>query len=240
MAHWPSSAGACAPFCACCPVRQAAGLPLNSNVRRHSPVMQYASFSIQILRPVCASLFGAPCILQALAHQGASQCKISSCRHCSAHVLRRSRVAGAVCTQSSSSRGLAKQSIGVAPIRPAFGASRSPFFGWLSAWRNSICTLVSRCRSPSHLVQAAGLAGAVLHVHSLWRSRAAAERSEAQFLFGSSQRFSYSRAMPPENSVPPNPSLKGRSNGMPPGLGHRVRWPILCGPGLASYRRPPP
>jgi hypothetical protein len=35
MSHWPSSAGACAPFCACCPVRHAVGLPLNSNVRRH-------------------------------------------------------------------------------------------------------------------------------------------------------------------------------------------------------------
>jgi hypothetical protein len=36
MAHWPASAGACAPFCACCPARHAAGLPLNSNVRRHA------------------------------------------------------------------------------------------------------------------------------------------------------------------------------------------------------------
>jgi hypothetical protein len=35
MAHWPSSAGPCGPFCACCPVRHAVGLPLNSNVRRH-------------------------------------------------------------------------------------------------------------------------------------------------------------------------------------------------------------
>jgi hypothetical protein len=35
MAHWPSSAGACAPFCACCPACHAAGLPLNLNVRRH-------------------------------------------------------------------------------------------------------------------------------------------------------------------------------------------------------------
>jgi hypothetical protein len=35
MAHWPSSAGPCGPFCACCPVRHAAGLPLNSNVRPH-------------------------------------------------------------------------------------------------------------------------------------------------------------------------------------------------------------
>jgi hypothetical protein len=33
MAHWPSSAGPCGPFCACCPVRHAIGLPLNSNVR---------------------------------------------------------------------------------------------------------------------------------------------------------------------------------------------------------------
>jgi hypothetical protein len=36
MAHWPSSAGPCGPFCACCPVRHAVGLPLNSNVRRHT------------------------------------------------------------------------------------------------------------------------------------------------------------------------------------------------------------
>jgi hypothetical protein len=36
MSHWPSSAGACAPFCACCPARHAAGLPLNSNVRQHT------------------------------------------------------------------------------------------------------------------------------------------------------------------------------------------------------------
>jgi hypothetical protein len=36
MSHWPSSAGACAPFCACCPVRHAVGLPLNSNVRHHN------------------------------------------------------------------------------------------------------------------------------------------------------------------------------------------------------------
>jgi hypothetical protein len=35
MAHWPSSAGPCGPFCACCPVRHAVGLPLNSNVRPH-------------------------------------------------------------------------------------------------------------------------------------------------------------------------------------------------------------
>jgi hypothetical protein len=33
MAHWPSSARACGPFCACCPVRHAVGLPLNSIVR---------------------------------------------------------------------------------------------------------------------------------------------------------------------------------------------------------------
>jgi hypothetical protein len=36
MAHWPSSAGACAPFCTCCPVRHAVGLPLNSNVRQRT------------------------------------------------------------------------------------------------------------------------------------------------------------------------------------------------------------
>jgi hypothetical protein len=35
MAHSPSSAGPCGPFCTCCPVRHAAGLPLNSNVRPH-------------------------------------------------------------------------------------------------------------------------------------------------------------------------------------------------------------
>jgi hypothetical protein len=35
MSHWPPSAGACAPFCACCPLRHAVGLPLNSNVRPH-------------------------------------------------------------------------------------------------------------------------------------------------------------------------------------------------------------
>jgi hypothetical protein len=28
---------ACGPFCACCPARHAVGLPLNSNVRPHSP-----------------------------------------------------------------------------------------------------------------------------------------------------------------------------------------------------------
>jgi hypothetical protein len=35
MSHWPSSAGAYAPFCACCPACHAVGLPLNSNVRPH-------------------------------------------------------------------------------------------------------------------------------------------------------------------------------------------------------------
>jgi hypothetical protein len=40
MAHWPSSAGACAPFCTCCPVRHAVGLPLNSNVRQHKSLLR--------------------------------------------------------------------------------------------------------------------------------------------------------------------------------------------------------
>jgi hypothetical protein len=35
MAHWPSSAGPCGPFCTCCPVRHVVELPLNSNVRHH-------------------------------------------------------------------------------------------------------------------------------------------------------------------------------------------------------------
>jgi uncharacterized protein YhfF len=39
MAHWPSGARACGPFCACCPVPHAAGYPLNSNVRPHIPHM---------------------------------------------------------------------------------------------------------------------------------------------------------------------------------------------------------
>jgi hypothetical protein len=43
----------------------------------------------------------------------------------------------------------------------------------------------------------------------------------------------------PQHAMP-NPSFKGRSNGGPPGLGHSVRLPIFCGPGLASLRRPPP
>jgi hypothetical protein len=37
--------------------------------------------------------------------------------------------------------------------------------------------------------------------------------------------------------VAPKPSLKGRSNGVPPGLGRSRRSPIFCGPGLASRRR---
>jgi hypothetical protein len=53
-------------------------------------------------------------------------------------------------------------------------------------------------------------------------------------------RFSYSWAMSPRSAVLPNPSLKGRSNGVPPSPGHRVRLLIFCGPGLASHRRPPP
>jgi hypothetical protein len=60
------------------------------------------------------------------------------------------------------------------------------------------------------------------------------------FCFVSALRFSYSRTMPAIDRVPPNPSLKGRSNGVPPSLGHRRRSPIFCGPGLASHRRPPP
>jgi hypothetical protein len=43
MAHWPSSAGPCGPFCACCPARHAVGLPLNSNVRRWQP----AAFAVR-------------------------------------------------------------------------------------------------------------------------------------------------------------------------------------------------
>jgi hypothetical protein len=39
MSHWPPSAGACAPFCACCPARHSVGLPLNSNVRPHRTPM---------------------------------------------------------------------------------------------------------------------------------------------------------------------------------------------------------
>jgi phage-related protein len=40
-------------------------------------------------------------------------------------------------------------------------------------------------------------------------------------------------------AVTPNPSLKGRSNGVPPSPGHRARSLIFCGPGLASHRWPP-
>jgi hypothetical protein len=43
MSHCPSSAGACAPFCACCPVRHAVGLPLNSNVMRWQPAATLAA-----------------------------------------------------------------------------------------------------------------------------------------------------------------------------------------------------
>jgi hypothetical protein len=50
MAHWPSSAGPCGPFCTCCPVRHTVGLPLNSNVRRHVHAPRCASISIQMQR----------------------------------------------------------------------------------------------------------------------------------------------------------------------------------------------
>jgi hypothetical protein len=50
MSHWPSSAGACAPFFACCPARHAAGRPLNSNVRRQTQATRYAGISIQVQR----------------------------------------------------------------------------------------------------------------------------------------------------------------------------------------------
>jgi hypothetical protein len=48
VAHWPSSAGACAPVCACCPVCHAVGRPLNSNVRQHTQALRTASISIQM------------------------------------------------------------------------------------------------------------------------------------------------------------------------------------------------
>jgi hypothetical protein len=56
MSHWPSSAGACAPFFACCPARHAAGLPLNSNVRPQNmtladiaPVISLAALVVSLV-----------------------------------------------------------------------------------------------------------------------------------------------------------------------------------------------
>jgi hypothetical protein len=92
MAHWPSSAGPCGPFCTCCPARHAVGLPLNSNVRQRTRTNavrphlnsnaagRWAFITSQRVRVAdttcCANKF-----------------KCAACKHRNAHVLRRSWVA---------------------------------------------------------------------------------------------------------------------------------------------------
>jgi hypothetical protein len=66
VAHWPSSAGPCGPFCTCCPVRHTAGLPLNSNVRPHV----HASLTL------IACLMAIPCSARPL--EPASQTDLAS------------------------------------------------------------------------------------------------------------------------------------------------------------------
>jgi hypothetical protein len=66
MAHWPSSAGPCGPFCTCCPVRHAAGLPLNSNVRPQStlpPMNRALCILLPVLLMVTANASAVPSAL---------------------------------------------------------------------------------------------------------------------------------------------------------------------------------
>jgi hypothetical protein len=100
MSHWPSSAGACAPFCARCPACHAVGLPLSSNVRQHTQALRFASISNQM--QLAAAVGSVQIVVPSFRGigQGRGQAKYMSCQQCSAHVLRRSRVLPLVCLQA--------------------------------------------------------------------------------------------------------------------------------------------
>jgi hypothetical protein len=99
MAHWPSSAGPCGPFCACCPARHVVGLPLNSNVRQHTRALRFASISIQM--QFSAAVGSIQIVVPSFCGigRGCGQVNHTSCHHRSAHVLRRSRVPPSLCLQ---------------------------------------------------------------------------------------------------------------------------------------------
>jgi hypothetical protein len=167
------------------------------------------------------------------------QCKFVSFQHCSAHVLRRlrwqalrarSRVSAAVKPRKAPLRAHLRGSWGKLVTIGSFKAG-------LAACRQ-LCGFASPSSGARRQGSQVGWGG-------FPRASSVAQQScgvvqGAQFLLGGVARFSYSRAMPAINRAPPNPSLKGRSNGVPPSLGHSRRSPIFCGPGLASHRWPPP
>jgi hypothetical protein len=94
------------PFCPCCPVRQAAGLPLNSNVRRHTQALRFACISIQMQLSAAAGSIQIMVPSFCGIDQGRGQANHSSRHHRSAHVLRRSRVPPSLCPQPKHSENL--------------------------------------------------------------------------------------------------------------------------------------
>jgi hypothetical protein len=91
MAHWPSSAGPCGPFCACCPVRHAAGLHHNSHVRQHVQALRTASISIQMQPSAVVGSIQIVVPTFCGIGQGCGQANHTSRHQRSAHVLRRLR-----------------------------------------------------------------------------------------------------------------------------------------------------
>jgi hypothetical protein len=140
--HQAWATGQCAIFCG-------PGLashrrpPLSSNVRPHVQILPCASISIQMQRLASRRPIQSKSLLVG-ALQGSSQSRCISCHQRSAHVLRRSRVALAVCPYLSSPRhGRAMARLRFARLQARCGISQ---VAWAVGPRRFGCRIPS-CRS---------------------------------------------------------------------------------------------